>query len=64
MPEREKRKMWVNVYRPFVESVGNAYASKELADKWAGAGRIACIEVEFEPGEGLNNVDTSGQRAG
>jgi len=47
--------MWVNVYRPFVESVGNAYASKDLADKWAGAGRIACIEVEFEPGEGLQN---------
>lgn len=52
-----KRVMWVNVYSPFVESIGTAYATEELAEKWASRGRIARVEVEYEPGEGMQNAD-------
>lgn len=43
-----KHTQWLNVY-----SASMGYQTKELADKYAVSGRIACIEVEFAEGEGL-----------
>lgn len=50
--------MWVNVYPPFVESIGNAYATQELANKWAGPNRRACIKAAWSIGQGLNEEET------
>lgn len=45
----EKQKLWINIY----PSGGvQTYTSKENADKYCGR-RIACIEIEYEIGEGL-----------
>ena len=49
----QKLKRWVNVYK--VDNSVVMWETKEEADK-AGAGdcrRIACIEIEFEEGDGL-----------
>ena len=48
-PVRHKR--WVNIYHN--PSAYCPYLTKEAADKKAAPTRIACIEIEFEEGEGL-----------
>jgi hypothetical protein len=51
----EKLKGWINIY-PYVcgaEYRFSYYLSRESADAGAGSDRIACIQVEFEQGEGL-----------
>lgn len=49
-----RRRLWVNVYRPLIGASGTAYETRELADQMAGRGRIACVEIKFEAGEGLD----------
>ena len=44
-----KHVRWVNVYESYCE----AYKIREIADNLAERGRIACLRVEFEEGEGL-----------
>lgn len=48
----EKRKVWLNLYE-----LGSAfcYPSKDIADEQAGKDRIACVEVEYTEGEGLDH---------
>lgn len=46
---KPKQFVWINLY-PSMD-----HHTKELADKNAGDNRIACIRVEFEEGEGLND---------
>lgn len=48
------RRAFINIYPPLNGACGAAYATQELADQWAGRSRIACIEIFYEPGEGLN----------
>lgn len=43
----QKHKRWVNIYYT------NLFEKKEHADDGASSFRIACIEIEFEEGEGL-----------
>lgn len=47
---------FVNIYPPLVGAIGAAYKTRELADQMAGSGRIACVEVLYEPGEGINDI--------
>lgn len=47
LPVRHKR--WVNFYA----YTSNSHSTKELADAAATKARIACIEIEFEEGQGL-----------
>jgi hypothetical protein len=49
--------MWVNVYYPVIGSLGSAYGSRGLADQMAGRGRIACVKVQFDNGEGMKDAD-------
>lgn len=53
----KKHSLWVNVYHGCgfgpTEYDAFGYASKEKADKVSGLGRLACVRVEFEEGEGL-----------
>lgn len=51
------RTMWVNVYYPVIGSLGSAYGSRGLADQMAGRGRIACVKVQFDNGEGMKDAD-------
>lgn len=44
-----KKKAYVNIYR---SGGGNVYTSKEKADKFT-KGRVACVELEYEDGDGL-----------
>lgn len=44
-----KHKRWVNIYT----DGGVVYLSKSHADECADRRRIACVEVEFDDGEGL-----------
>lgn len=46
----EKKKAWVNIY--YNKMCGH-YSSKKAADEGAMSGRMACIEIEYEEGEGL-----------
>ena len=46
----EKITRWCNFY-PF--GSGCIHATREQADRLATSGRIACVPVTFEPGEGL-----------
>ena len=46
----EKLVRWVNLYEG---GACAAHITHELADQNAGIGRIACIRIEFEEGEGL-----------
>ena len=55
--------MWVNVYPPFVESIGNAYATEELANKWAGPTRCACVKSAWSMGEGLTDEELARMEA-
>lgn len=49
-----KQVMWVNFYRELRGATGSAHATREAADTWR-KGRIACVKVEFEEGEGLQD---------
>lgn len=58
-----KLTIWMNVYRsPFMHSNGNGYPTKELAEKWAGPGRVALVSKEYELGEGLLDANEQEQR--
>lgn len=47
----EKKEMWVNVYR---DAQGCVYhETKRDAEDRVGPGRIACVRVVYEEGEGL-----------
>jgi len=48
---KKKIKGWVNVYGD--QSYVGLYETKEKATHGGGRDRIACIEIEFEEGEGL-----------
>jgi len=52
--EMTKQVAWVNFYHDFVGNRGSAHTTKEAADIWR-KGRIACVRVEFEEGEGLQD---------
>lgn len=45
----EKKKVWINIY----PLTCHFHESKELARKHSHGGRIACVEIEYEEGEGL-----------
>jgi hypothetical protein len=53
-----KRKAWFNIYPAHTTSyesvVGFGFTSRERADRDADYKRIACLEVEYEEGEGLS----------
>lgn len=49
----QKQKRWVNVYPSDIVAYENTYLTKAQATKEAGDDRIACIEIDFEEGEGL-----------
>lgn len=55
----EKKKGWVNIYpysqqpNKYAGDVVGIYNTKELADAGAVLNRVACIEIEYEEGEGL-----------
>ena len=44
-PKRVKKEGWVNVYPPYT---GILYSNKEVADRDAIGGRVACIRIEWE----------------
>lgn len=48
-------KVWVNIYRAggVAECVGHAYASRKAADIAGCNGRVACVGVAFQVGDGL-----------
>jgi len=46
----ERDECWVNIYPAGTPA---AHSTRELADKYAGHDRIACVRVEYEEGEGL-----------
>lgn len=46
----EKRAVWLNIYE---NNFVIMHTNKESCDSLASPGRIACIEVEFEVGQGL-----------
>lgn len=56
VPEKPKKhKVWVNIYpiSTYIYRTVYCYPSRESADKNHDVDRIACVEVEFEEGEGL-----------
>ena len=46
----QRGECWVNIYP---DGIPRAHRTRELADKYAGPNRIACVRVEYEEGEGL-----------
>jgi hypothetical protein len=49
-----KHKRWVNIYpNNKLGASMNAYEDRDAADDLANPSRIACIEIEFEEGQGL-----------
>ena len=54
---REKEVGWINLYRVKVDdwedTIADIFNSKYDADQLARHGRIACVRVEYEEGEGL-----------
>ena len=47
---KTKREGWVNVYDTYGNhtNVGGAFPTKEIADREASDGRIACVRIEWE----------------
>jgi hypothetical protein len=45
-----KRKVWVNVYPE--EGCIHIHKTRELADRYEGIGRLACVEIEINCKEG------------
>jgi hypothetical protein len=48
----EKSTAYVNIYPALNGACGSVYRTRQIADQF-GKGRIAVIEVKYEPGEGL-----------
>lgn len=48
----EKKVAWINIYADRSSSAG-LHRSRSIADESAAIGRVACIKVEYEEGEGL-----------
>jgi hypothetical protein len=44
-PAANLLQVFVNIYRPLNGACGSVYTTRELADQWAGRGRLACVEV-------------------
>lgn len=64
-------KRWINLYPPCDLRRDpcspwrtTSWTSRHLADRKAKPGRIACIEVEFEPGDGLEKPVSAEHLAG
>lgn len=51
IPVPKKRTVWVNVYG--VNDIVLCGSTKDTAERCAAPGRIACVSLEFEEGEGL-----------
>lgn len=51
-----KLRAFVNIYPPLIGACGSAYKTRVLADQFAGSSRIACIEIEYSAGEGIDDV--------
>ena len=51
-PQRIQREYWVNVYE---NRINSGYDTKEVANKFAAPGRLACVKItiDCEEGEGL-----------
>lgn len=58
-----KQTVWVNIYHELRGAAGSAHATREAADMWS-QGRVACVEVNYEPGEGLGNANVQDKREG
>lgn len=54
-----KLRAFLNIYPPLIGACGSAYKTRLVADQMAGRNRIACIEVEYEAGEGLDSAHQS-----
>lgn len=54
IPRPVRRRKWINIYKN-QEHYSTLFDSKEDADGRNGMDRIACIEIEFTEGEGLND---------
>lgn len=57
-----KHVRWVNFYPPTDGNGPSQWATtswktREWADKHAARGRLACVRVEFEDGDGLSESD-------
>lgn len=50
--EKKKGTFWLNIY-PDHCSKSDFHSSRERADQFAGSSRLACIEVNWEEGQGL-----------
>ncbi|MHC2462101.1 hypothetical protein [Bradyrhizobium embrapense] len=55
--------VWVNVYRPLMGACGTVWATRELADKTAAHGRIACVEVKIGESLGCTLFNLARERA-
>lgn len=53
LPPKLTGTVWVNIEPSW--SPGRLYESRELADEYAGSKRTACIEVQWEEGQGLED---------
>lgn len=59
---------FVNFYPPCDDTTSahpwrtTSWDTQELADRNAQPGRIACIMVEFEPGQGLDRIEARDPR--
>ncbi len=52
--EKKKGTIWVNIYPPSrVGMIG--HITRSLADEQAGPSRVACIQIEWEEGQGLDD---------
>jgi hypothetical protein len=43
-----KRTYYANIYPPVIGSCGSVYATRELADQFAGRDRLACVPFEVD----------------
>lgn len=52
--KQEEKRGWVNIYpRGRSCGIGSFYNNRQTADAAAGADRIACVEIVFRKGDGL-----------
>jgi len=52
-PRQDQRTVWINIYPNGIGCTGYAYPTRALAHQLASPGRIACVMVRYEPGDGL-----------
>jgi len=57
MSEPESKVYFVNIYSPVNGACGAVYATRDLADRLAGKGRLACKEIYVLPGEGIEREE-------